>query len=323
MQAASRVALAEDRLEAAPPARLARKVPQQPLRDQDAVGRLRQRLERQLDLVLLPDPCVHFVCLDVADLAMAVLHRDADLGEKDHRPPPQRLAEHERRAGVVAPLRGAVDVVLLRPLAQEELDFTESLQLDPHLALQPVERPPDHRVGGFGQGRPVTAVVPAEDHQRRVRGERVDEGGREPGPQNHVGGGDRHPHRAEQAGPVGPLAERKDIAKVPHVTGREVERLQPAVPSDVHEADEADAEAFDDPDEVVHCPLFGVLADQPGKAACRQRVGGRIEGKALGSGAVGAFGHDEADSRGRETGRDIIRDQGNNCLLGNGSTATP
>ena len=123
----------------APPARV-REVAKRPLRQDDGVGCLGQRLQRQLDLVLLPDARIVLARLDVAHFAVAVLDRHADLRERDHRPAPELLAEDEGRAGVVASLAGAVDVTLLRMLAEEVLDLAERQQLDAGLGHEAVRR---------------------------------------------------------------------------------------------------------------------------------------------------------------------------------------
>ena len=150
-------------------------VPQHPLGEQDPVRRSRQGVEGHLDLVLLPDHPVRLPRLDVADLAVTVFHAYAHLDQQLERAPPQRLAEHERRHRVVAPVVRTVDVALVPPLAQEVLDFAERHELHARGGQESVRGSADDRVGRLRKRLAVRAAVAAQQDQCRDLGERIQE----------------------------------------------------------------------------------------------------------------------------------------------------
>ena len=98
--------------------------------------------------------------------------------------------------------------------AEEVLDLAEGMQFDASLLDQPAVGRANQRVGRFGEWRTLPVEMAAQDGHRGLGRERIDERRREAGAEHHVGRRHRDAHRAEQARPVRPLAERQDLAQV-------------------------------------------------------------------------------------------------------------
>ena len=135
--------------------------------------------------------------------------------EQHQRLAAQRLAEDERRAGVVAAIGRAVDVGLVRALAQEELHLAERLQFDARLGrCSRSYGRADDGVGRLGQRRAVAPVVAASSTSVGcdANGSRnaVDSRGRRTMSEAPT----EMPSPAEQAGAVGALAGDEDLAQV-------------------------------------------------------------------------------------------------------------
>ena len=75
MKSRSCVALAQNGVKAAPHSITVHQVAQHPLRECDALSRLRERTKREFNLVLFPDHVIRIGGRDVAHFAMAVLDR--------------------------------------------------------------------------------------------------------------------------------------------------------------------------------------------------------------------------------------------------------
>ena len=220
-------------------------LPHRPLGRHQLVGGVLDGHRQELDLVL------HHLQVpgdDVAHLGMAVLDLAAHLADHLHGLPAHQAPLGEGMGLVVAPLLDdRVDAVHFRE--QVVLQLAQGLHLQPGARLQGALGLLQDVLGGALQGIPVAVVEAADQVEGGHLGERVDEGGAEPG--HHVQVAGIRLHEREQAGAVDALAHGQDPVQVGPAVDDEVQLLQAAVPGHVAEVDHPDVVLLDEPDEVT------------------------------------------------------------------------
>jgi hypothetical protein len=249
-----------------------REIAEHPLGEQDVVGGTGQGSQRQLDLMLLPYDALRLLRFDVTDLRVPVLHADADVGQRRQRPTAQSFTEHEGGRRMVPAIVGPVDVGLVPALAEEVLDLTERPQLGAGRGMQVVDGTSEDRVRRLRERGTVAADVIAQQDEGRQRCKGIEKSRIDAGTEDDVGGIRGYAHAAEQTRAVGTLATPDDVAQMAFVMWNEIQRFEPSVAADVHQAQHPDVPAAGDAHQIIDGPL-GPRASDLGCEALTGRAG--------------------------------------------------
>ena len=210
-----------------------------PLGDEQLVGRSLEVGGQELDLVLF----VHQSLLrEVAHLRVAVLDLTARLGNVLHGAHTELGRLVEGRGLVVAPLVGRKKEILLRA-DDIELQFAHDVEIETRHTAQLFVRTAQRLLGSHVEGLAVLGVVAAQDVERGDFAEGVAEG--RAVARHNVEVARTRLDIGEEARTVHPLAAGEDALQVGLVVDDEIQGLQTPVRPRVTEIDHLDAVLLD------------------------------------------------------------------------------
>ena len=236
---------------------LAGPVADHPLGQHELVCRLLGGAGQELDLVLLVDLPVEG---EVAHLRVAVLDLSAGLGDVAHALGPEFVELGEGGGLVIALLVGCREAEVV---VSDDVILQLAHRLKGH-AGRLMEGGAGLAQGLLGRRLERLALLVeegAEHRECRERGERIDEGGTEPGEDVKVA--IARLDEREEARPVDPLAVAEDGLEIFLVVDDEVERLQAPVAGGIHEVDHLDLLLAYEPDDVRLRELGGGFPEEP------------------------------------------------------------